>query len=36
VTWPDGTTMNGQFFLGQLAANEKIRIDFPDTSYFEG
>lgn len=36
VTWEDGTVLNGQFFLGQLAEHEKVYITLPDGSTYEG
>lgn len=36
VVWEDGAKLNGQFFLGQLAENEKVYMEMPDGSVYDG
>lgn len=36
MVWEDGAKLNGQFFLGQLAENEKVYMEMPDGSVYDG
>lgn len=36
IVWEDGTSLTGQFFLGNLAESERIQVTFPDGSMYEG
>jgi hypothetical protein len=36
IVWEDGTTMLGQFFLGQMAENEKIYLKIHNGVTYEG